>query len=98
MKMPGWPPRDWRALIALVASIFCAGLMTGLAFWLVWIIWKGGWATGTEGERIDALAKALFYTLGIILIVTASLGMAINRRSFKISKDGIEAEGGEESQ
>ena len=30
-----WPPRDWRALIALVASIIGAAVLTGFSIWLV---------------------------------------------------------------
>jgi hypothetical protein len=97
MTLPGWPPRDWRAFIALVASIAGAAVLTGFAAWVVNIIWRGGWH-GFEQERIDALAKALFGLLLIIGIVLVSLGLAINKRSVKGSLLGasFEAQGGDD--
>jgi TRAP-type C4-dicarboxylate transport system permease small subunit len=91
VSLPGWPPRDWRALLALVASVAGAATLTGVACWLVWILWRGGWPSGTEGARIDALARALFGVLFIVGVVLISLGLAINRRSAS-----FEASGGEE--
>jgi hypothetical protein len=93
--IPGWPPKDWRAFVALAASIAGAAVMTGMAAWLIHIVWKGGWKVGTEGQRLDTLGTALLLTLGIIGLILLGLGMAINRRSFKLGKDGIEASGGE---
>lgn len=98
MTIPGWPPRDWRALLALVASVVGAAVLTGFAAWLVWILWRGGWSLGTEAVRVDALAKALFGALLIIGVVLVSLGLAINKRSVKGSILGasFEAQGGDD--
>lgn len=97
MTMPSWPPRDWRALMALAASVFGAAVLTAFAGGLVWIIWRGGWH-GLEGQRLDALAKALFGVLFIMGIVLVSLGLAINKRSVKGSMLGasFEASGGDD--
>jgi hypothetical protein len=94
VTLPGWPPRDWRAFLALIASVAGAATLTGFAAWLVWILWA--WQ-GFDQLRIDALAKALFGLLFIVGIVLVSLGLAINRRSIKGSILGasFEAEGGE---
>lgn len=99
MTVPGWPPKDWRAFIALAGSIVGAAVLTGFAAWLVYILWLGGWPIGTEGVRLDALAKALFGVLFIVGIVLVSLGLAINRRSVKGSILGasFEASGGDEA-
>lgn len=91
-----WPPRDWRAFIALAASILGSAVLTGFAAWLVWILWKGGWSIGTEGQRLSSLGTALLIVLGIMGLVLVSLGLAINRRSLKLGKDGFEASGGDE--
>lgn len=98
MPISSWPPRDWRALLALVASVAGAAVLTGFAAWIVWILWRGGWSVTTENARVDALAKSLFGTLLIIGIVLVSLGLAINKRSVKGSLLGasFEAEGGED--
>jgi TRAP-type C4-dicarboxylate transport system permease small subunit len=95
----GWQPRDWRALLALVASVAGAAVLTGFAAWVTWILWRGGWSQGTEGVRIDALAKALLSLLLIVGIVLVSLGLAINRRQVKATLPfgaGFEASGGED--
>lgn len=96
MSLPGWPPRDWRAFIALIASIVGSAVLTGFAAWLVWILWKGGWQLGTEGKRLDSLGTALLLILSIMGLVLVSLGLAINRRTLKLGKDGFEASGGED--
>lgn len=96
MTLPGWPPKDWRALLALVASIAGAGILTAFAAWIVWILWRGGWPEATAPQRLDALAKSLLLALLIIGAVLLSLGLAINRRSIRLGRDGFEASGGDE--
>lgn len=100
MTRPEWPPKDWRAIIALVASIAGAGVMTGFAAWLVWILWRGGWPVATSGQRIAALAWALLLVLSTVALILLGLGMAINRRAGKIKLPGgaeVEFSGGEEA-
>ena len=96
--LPGWPPKDWRALLALIASIAGAGILTGFAAWLVWILWRGGWPVATAPMRVAALARALMLALLIIGAVLLSLGLAINRRSIRLGRDGFEASGGDEEE
>lgn len=94
--MMDWPPKDWRALVALIASIIGAGVLTAFGAWLVHILWRGGWAPATAPQRLDALATALMMALGIVGLILVGLGMAINRRTFKLGRDGFEASGGED--
>jgi hypothetical protein len=70
--IPNWPPRDWRALLALIASIAGAATLTGFAVWVVRILrdWKG-----FDEIRIHALANALFGLLFIVGIVLGSLAI-----------------------
>lgn len=89
-----FPAREWRAHIALIASIFGAIAFTAFAVFLVFIMWKGGWPTDTAEMRIEVLGKALILSLSGALVVLISLGFAINRRMVKITKDGLEASGG----
>lgn len=95
MKLPGWPPRDWRALLALIASVAGAAVLTVFSAWVVTIIrdWKG-----FDELRIRALSNALYGLLFIVGIVLISLGLAINRRSIKGSLLGasFEAAGGDD--
>lgn len=94
-----WPPRDWRALIALTASIVGAAVLTGFSIWLVTLL--VGFArtdASVRMEVIHALATSNYGLLAIIGAVLLSLGLAINRRSVKGSAFGasFEAAGGEE--
>lgn len=93
------PPKDGRAWLALVASVAGAAVLTALVAWIVWILWRGGWQAGTESDRIDALAKAMFGALATVAVVLLSLGLAINRRTFKgnFGSASFEASGGDEA-
>lgn len=88
-------PRDWRASVALIASIFGSIAMTAFSACLVYIMWKGGWPIETAESRVEVLSKALMLSLAGSLIVLTTLGFAINRRSIRLSKDGFEAIGGD---
>lgn len=59
-------------------------------------MWRGGWPIDTAPVRIEVLSKALMLSLAGSIVVLISLGFAINRRTVKISKDGLEASGGED--
>jgi hypothetical protein len=89
MTAPGWPPKDWRAIIALLASIAGAAVLTGLLAWIIRLfqLWV----------QPDPLARIAYGLLGIIGAVLLSLGLAINRRTLKLSRDGFEASGGDEA-
>ena len=97
-RLVQWPPRDWRALIALVASIIGAAVLTGFSIWLVRLL--VGFARADPSVRIEvirALATSNYGLLTIIGAVLLSLGLAINRRSVKGSAFGasFEAQGGD---
>ena len=96
MTLPGWPPKDLRAFLALVASVAGAATLTGFAAWIVTMIrdWKG-----FDELRIHTLSNALYGLLFIVGIVLVSLGLAINKRSVKGKILGAEfsAEGGDEN-
>ena len=99
MNLPAWPPRDWRAIIALVASVGGSGVLTAFACWLVYILWRGGWPETTALARIDKIGLALIIVLVIMGVTMTSLGLAINRRSVKASAFGtsFEATGGDDA-
>ncbi len=97
-RWPDWSPRDWRAMIALWASIAGAAVLTAFSAWLVTLIVAAAEATpALAGRAMDALATS---NLGLLLVIGAillSLGLAINRRSVKGSAFGasFEATGGD---
>ena len=93
-----FPPKEWRAHIALLASILGAIAFTSFSAFLVYIMWQGGWPVETSADRIETLSKALMLSLAGSLVVLISLGFAVNRRTVKISKDGLEASGGEDDE
>jgi putative Mn2+ efflux pump MntP len=82
-----WAARQWRAMIALAASIAGSAVLTGLLGWIVRILeqWR-------EAEAIAWIAYSLLAIIGSILL---SLGLAINRRSIKLTREGFEASGGD---
>ena len=95
-----WRSRDWRAMIALWASIAGAGVLTGFSAWLVTLVVRFAREDEALGSRaLDALAYSNYGLLLVIGAVLLSLGLAINRRSVKASAFGavIEAGGGEEA-
>ena len=99
MPRPNWPPRDWRALVALTASIAGAAVLTGFSIWLVKLLVMFARADPTvRMEVIHALATSNYGLLAIIGAVLLSLGLAINRRSVNGTAFGasFEAAGGEE--
>lgn len=87
MTMPAWPARDWRAFIALGASIAGSAVLTGLLAWIIRLLER--WH---EAGAIATIAYGLVAIIGSILL---SLGLAINRRSIRLSREGFEASGGE---
>lgn len=89
MKLPEWPPKSWLAFIALIASIIGAGVLTANRIWLIKIL--------EAARNITAIADIAKLDTLIIGLVLLSLGLAINRRTAKLSKDGIELSGGEDS-
>jgi len=99
VTVPHWPPKDWRAIIALVASIAGAAVLTGYSVWIVSLIAAVPVTAETAPLIIHALASSNYGLLGIIGAVLLSLGLAINRRSLKASAFGasFDASGGDDS-
>lgn len=96
VRLPGWPPKDWRAFLALIASVGGSAALTIFAAWLVWIIWQGGWSAQMERVQLDTLGNALLLTLGGALAGLISFGLAVNRRSISgsVGPVSFHAEGG----
>ncbi len=93
-------PRDLRAFIALIASIGGTMALTGIIVGIIWILWRGGWANGTEIARIDKIGLIAILLTVIMGVTMTSLGLAINRRSLKGSAFGasFEATGGDDDE
>lgn len=91
MTLPGWPPRDLRAFVALVASIGGAIMLTALLAWIIRVfqLW----------HLPDPMANIAYGLLAIIGVILMSLGLAINRRSVKASGLGfsLDATGGDDA-
>jgi hypothetical protein len=108
--IPAWPARDWRAMIALLASVAGAAVLTWFAWWLIDLL--AAFAERLIGVLvrdpqvrpevggvlvtiINTLSWGLKLLLGGTIAVLLSLGLAINRRTVKISRSGFEASGGD---
>ncbi|MEO6580163.1 MAG: hypothetical protein ABIN83_03305 [Sphingomicrobium sp.] len=92
-------PRDWRALLALFASIAGAAVLTAFSAWLVnLLVAFADQDARVRLEVVRALANSNYGLLAIIGAILLSLGLAINRRSVKGAAFGasFEATGGED--
>lgn len=105
-----WYPKDWRAMIALLASILGGGILTIFAWHVVDILNAYGNRLIDELVRdpnvkvavgnnlntvIDAIAWGMKLLLAGLITVILTLGFAINRRSIKLSRAGLDMEGGD---
>lgn len=105
-------PRDWRAMIALLASIAGAAVLTWFAWALVTLLTnhadrliselvRDRTARTEVGAVLVVIVKTLAWGLKLVLAgviaVLLSLGLAINRRSVKLGKAGFEASGGDDA-
>jgi len=90
IRLPGWPPRDWRALLALGGSIVGAAVLTVMLAWIVRIFER--WM---QPGPLANIAYGLLIIIGLVLL---ALGFAINRRSFSgsIGPVSFRASGGED--
>ena len=78
--------KEWLAIIALFASIGGAAVLTANRIWLIRILEAAkSWADIADIAKLDTV---------IIGAIILALGFAINRRTIKLSKDGLEASGG----
>lgn len=97
-----WPPRDWRALLALLGSIAGAAVLTAFVWWGCAMLLPAPdwWSAATEDQRVQTIRIVLFVAVGTIAVVIVGLGFAINRRTFKgsVGRDGVsmEMDGGED--
>lgn len=98
-RLPHWPPRDWRSLLALVFSVLGAVALTGLVgMGLGYLLPDRGWTPATEAARISTISWVLWISTAFIGIVLVGLGMAINRRSLRLRSGdkSAEFEGGDD--
>lgn len=73
-RVPGWPPRDWRALLALAASVAGAAILTAHRAWLVAIL--------ERARLFREIANIAYGDTVIIGLVLLALGYAISQRRF----------------
>lgn len=97
---PRWPvsdtPLDTRKWVALLASFGGALIFTAGTIAMVMLLWKGGWSAATEGARLEYVGIIAIMVCGGSLAANLGFSFVMGRRSFKISKDGLEASGGDE--
>jgi hypothetical protein len=78
--------KEWLAMTALLASIGGAAILTLNRIWLIRILEAAQqWAPIADIAKLDTI---------IIGAIILALGFAINRRTIKVTKEGIEASGG----
>lgn len=84
--MRDWPPKDWRAFVALVFSVAGAVVLTGFVWWLcARLLPDAGWSIASEQSRASTLRWVAWIAIAAIGLVLLGLGFAINRRSLSAS-------------
>jgi hypothetical protein len=79
--------KEWLALIAMFGSLIGAAVLTANRVWMIQMLERSKqWVAIADIAKLDTLI------IGVVLI---SLGLAINRRTAKLGKDGLELSGGE---
>ncbi len=98
--MPSWPPRDWRALVALVFSVAGAVALTVLLYLMAGMLLPDkGWTPRTEAERVTTIRWVLWICAFCILLVLTGLGFATTRRGLRMKSGdkSMEWEGGDDA-
>lgn len=99
MRLPDWPPRDWRALLALLFSVLGAVVLSVFVWWAyAQLLPSAGWSIASETNRATTLRWTIWIAVGSIGLVLISLGMAINRRRMtaRWGDKSAEFEGGDD--
>ena len=99
--MSSWPPKDWRALLALVFSVAGAVVLTLFVWWgCAALLPERGWTAASEANRATTLRWTLWIATGSIGLVLTGLGMAINRRTLraKWGDKSAEFDGGDDGE
>lgn len=73
--------------------------LTAVVVGIILILWRGGWAPGTDALRIEKIALIGILVTVIMGLTMVGLGLAINRRSLKGGAFGatFEASGGDDA-
>jgi hypothetical protein len=105
-----WTAKDWRAMTALAASVVFAGALMLMAWLLINKFDGQAERLITELVRdrqvrnevgavlitiVNALAWGLKLLLAGVIAVILTLGLAINHRSIKLTKQGLDVSGGD---
>lgn len=82
--MMEWPPKDWRALAALIFSVLGAVALTLLLWRLAGMLLPTqGWSPATEANRATTIRWIAWVSVAAVLLVLTGLGFAINRRALR---------------
>jgi ABC-type multidrug transport system fused ATPase/permease subunit len=81
--------RQIMSYLALFFSVIGSAVFSAMAMWIVWIVWRGGWAVSTENVRLEILGKTLEMALFGSLVVVISFGFLIGMRTIKLGPSGV---------
>jgi hypothetical protein len=70
--------------------MFAGAVLIGL----IYILWRGGWATLTEAQRITSLSMVAIGVVGLLYVVIVGMlvGGPVNRVKVIANKDGVDVE------
>lgn len=84
MKLPAWPPRDWRMMVAL---LFLA--ISGCGAWLLAVKSLHELATlSAKANAVWPLAYYAYGALGVLSLATGGLAMVVALKSFRVELPG----------
>lgn len=98
LRAAGWPPRDWRMLLALLFLTGGGVACTSLAAWSLRAIADGAWPAVVAPLRIRWLGYLGLAAMVLIGIVLTSFGFVLGRRAWRVKAGAIDAsaEGGQD--
>lgn len=81
-------PSKLRLMFSL-ALLLAGPAVTLLGIWLVWIVWRGGWAPARQEQQLEILDMALLLILSGMLGVIAAIALGEPIGRLKGSVRGI---------
>jgi len=87
--------RDGRQTMVYVVFAGCGPALTLCVLWAMRVI--RDWSGASDAERLDKFASLAMLIGSALLVIVVALACFVSIRAIKIDKDGLSAEGGDNS-
>ena len=93
------PLSMWLRLMFSVSLLAAGPVMTGFGAWMVWVVWRGGWAAERAAQQLDILGTGLMTVLGgmVAIIVAVALGGPVGRLKGSVGRVSAEVSDDDDS-